>query len=868
MDHNVTFDGPGSLSGNMDLLKSGKGTLILNSDNDFTGNTLVWQGSLLVNGTLSQSPVEVNGYACIGGSGNLGNGVTLRENGRIIVGDSIGWADTLRISGHLTTEGNALIYFDLSDDTSGTIKSNDYLFIEGDLTLTGTSTIDIHRLDETLQDGHYTLISYTGILSGELDDINLTGMEGYPYELVNIGNEILLKILEVREPGSIVWKGGSSNDWDLAASLNWLNGELPDWFVSGDTVLFDDTGSPNTTIDLVYTLPIGRMTVDASLDYRFQGSGSISGTGGITKSGSGKLTLVSTNDYTGVTLANEGILEIPGMTPAGQAGPLGTATADPSNLILNGATLRVNGGASSSDRGMTIGSEGAILRVANPGTHLDISGEITGEGNVTVTGFGTLTLSAANSYTGGTLIWDGQVNLGSEEANKGGFGPGTVVLKEGTINMFDNRNSDTDSCNWNIEVPSNFNAWLNLDSRCSLTGTLKGDGTLNLHTPFMRSVLNGDWSGFNGWINVNSHSVGGWLLVGNQNGFGNASIDLSDNVTLLYQSSEDAVVEIGALSGTQSSVLGAGGESTNHITWVVGTNNRPAEFQGLISDKAYSDTAASTSIIKEGDGAWTLTHANTYTGTTTVNSGALIINNLSGNGTGTGEVYVNAGATLSGSGRVVGPVSIAGLGSLFVGNQSEMATFTVNKDVTLQSGSYLGIHLNPSEKGSDRLISAGNIILDGILYITKSGTGDYTAGDSYKILESASISGNFTAILPASPGEGLEWDTSAISTTGHLMVVPEGTSSTSIILPPGELLIYPNPASDRIYVSMKNLQPQVMGERPVLNCYNQQGRLFHQQRLDGSRREEVIYVGDWPSGSYLFVVKGKQGQYLRTFIKQ
>jgi len=85
----------------------------------------------------------------------------------------------------------------------------------------------------------------------------------------------------------------------------------------------------------------------------------------------------------------------------------------------------------------------------------------------------------------------------------------------------------------------------------------------------------------------------------------------------------------------------------------------------LINDRAYSGSGASTSIIKEGDGAWTLTRANTYTGTTEVNGGALVVNNLSGSGTGMGEVNVNAGATLSGSGRVEGPVTVAGLGSLF-----------------------------------------------------------------------------------------------------------------------------------------------------------------------------------------------------------
>lgn len=865
-NQDVILEGPGSLSGNMELLKTGTGTLTLNSDNDYSGNTLVWQGNMLVNGTLAQSPIEVNGFACAGGSGNLGNGLTLRENGGIIVGDSIGSADTLRITGHLITEGNARLYFDLSDDSSGTIKSNDLLWIEGDLTLAGTSTIEIHRLDKKLQVGHYTLIRYTGTFSGNPDDILLAGMEGFPYELENTGNVIRVKVLPVRDPESIVWKGTSSNVWDLTESLNWLNDGIADWFVSGDTVLFDDSGSPNTTINLVYTLPIGRMRVDASLDYRFQGSGSISGAGGILKSGSGKLSLVSTNDYTGATLATEGILEIPGMTPAGQAGPLGAATSHPSNLILSGATLRLNGGESSSDRGMTIGNQGATLRVANPLTHLELSGEITGEGDLTVTGFGELTLSAANSYTGGTLIWDGQVNLGSEKANKGGFGPGTVTIKEGIINMFDDLNSETDSCSWNLEVPSGFNAWLNLDSRCSLTGTLEGSGTLNLYSPWIRSEIRGDWSEFGGLINVTTEPVGGWLLVGNQNGFEKASIDLSDDVTLLYRPSEDATVEIGMLSGTQQSVLGAGGGSANHITWVIGTSNRTAEFHGLISDKAYNGSGASTSIVKEGTGSWTLTHANAYSGTTVVNGGALVVNNLSGSGTGSGNVSVNAGATLSGNGRVEGPVTIAGQGSLFVGNQSEMATFTVNKDVTFQTGSYLGIHLNPADKESDRLISPGSITLGGILYISKSGTGDFAEGDIYKILESANITGNFAAILPSSPGEGLEWDTSRISSEGILRIVLEGTVGTNDRKGPLEISIYPNPGNTMVNLAV---DPGNSSAELMVKCYDQQGRQVLQDIFPVHGQTSIpVDIREWSPGIYSFVIQWNSRIRILQFLKQ
>jgi autotransporter-associated beta strand protein len=49
-------------------------------------------------------------------------------------------------------------------------------------------------------------------------------------------------------------------------------------------------------------------------------------------------------------------------------------------------------------------------------------------------------------------------------------------------------------------------------------------------------------------------------------------------------------------------------------------------------------------VNKDGDGTWVLTGANTYTGSTVVSEGTLLVNNGSGSGTGTGTVssFINA----------------------------------------------------------------------------------------------------------------------------------------------------------------------------------------------------------------------------------
>src|SRR5262249_49326764 len=55
-------------------------------------------------------------------------------------------------------------------------------------------------------------------------------------------------------------------------------------------------------------------------------------------------------------------------------------------------------------------------------------------------------------------------------------------------------------------------------------------------------------------------------------------------------------------------------------------------------------------VNKIGPGVLVLAGNNTYSGTTTVNAGTLIVNNAAGSGTGAGDVVVNPGAVLGGTG--------------------------------------------------------------------------------------------------------------------------------------------------------------------------------------------------------------------------
>ena len=594
---------------------------------------------------------------------------------------------------------------------------------------------------------------------GSLNNFTVAGLDGTPLALTNPAAQITLVVKSVRAPANLVWKGGQNgNAWDLVTTSNFLNGAVQDFFVPQDSVTFSDAGLANTNINLSGTLIAASVVVNSASNYIFNGSGGISGTGGLTKTNSGTLTINNDNSYTGRTVIGGGVLEVNDLSVAGAPGPLGSApNTSQTNLVLyGGATLRFTGPQAYTDRGITFQSGTNTLDVVTYGVLINCSGLVTGSGALQKVGQGTFILGASNSYSGGTIIKTGVVQLATEAANQYGFGSGTVTLDGGILKMLDDSGSYS-TASYNIFVPTNSFGELDCDSRIDLYGSLTGGGTLNDCIPFVRTTLYGNWSAFTGRINVfpgiagDSRTGGtgtnGDFRISNSYSYGNCAIYLT-NWMYAYHTTASTTVAVGELSGAPNSFLTAG-------AWQVGAKNTDATFAGRITG---------TSITKVGTGAWTLTGSNNYTGATTVNAGPLFING--DNHSATAAVTINAAGALGGKGIVGGATTVNGKLSPGPG----FATLSFSNNLTLAAASATLIEISKTPKTNDAFVVSGSLSLNGALTVTNL-SGTLVLGDSFKLFTAAAPSGNFSSVTLPPLANGLAWNKTALASAGVITVV-------------------------------------------------------------------------------------------------
>ena len=270
-----------------------------------------------------------------------------------------------------------------------------------------------------------------------------------------------------------------------------------------------------------------------------------------------------------------------------------------------------------------------------------ISASLAGNKGLVKSGTGTLALTGSNVYTGGTLVNQGTLSIGSASSLGAGalamtnVGTSFVITGTAVTLSQDILLPSSGSGNVSLVTPNNSSTILNGVISGGAVGTVwffQG-GTAGNNTGAL--TLNGN-NTLQGTINVQR----GPLILGHPNAAGSAVILLDSNSP-----------PTGALQFSGNTTL------TNPLQMVGGASIGVASGQSVALSGAITGSAG---LIKVGAGELVLTNAKTYSGTTSVNSGTLTVQNASGSATGTSGVAVAAGATLAGSGAISGSVSVSG----------------------------------------------------------------------------------------------------------------------------------------------------------------------------------------------------------------
>jgi autotransporter-associated beta strand protein len=170
----------------------------------------------------------------------------------------------------------------------------------------------------------------------------------------------------------------------------------------------------------------GTFEVDVGKTLEYTSSSVISGTGSLIKTGTGTLSLGGIDTYTGGTYIKAGTLvSTSNQAPGPQPSP---GSNDYAHHIYDGATLQIAVGSWSTERQIELmGDAGGMANIdITNGFTQQRNGLIYGAGGLNLNGTGRMTVTNANTYTGGTVIQNGTLQVNNSTGSATGTGAVTV----------------------------------------------------------------------------------------------------------------------------------------------------------------------------------------------------------------------------------------------------------------------------------------------------------------------------------------------------------------------------------------------------------------------------------------------------------
>jgi autotransporter-associated beta strand protein len=603
-------------------------------------------------------------------------------------------------------------------------------------------------------------------------------------------------------------------------------------------------------------------------------SGSLSGSAALTLNNSGAaatMTFGNNSGYSGTITVNNGNAVSFNSANAGSANAawvFNDSAGDRVRINIGGTnTLNFGSLAGSGQIQNDTPSSRTTLSVGALNTSTTFAGTFKDNGTgllaLLKTGTGTLGLTGASTYSGGTTINSGTIGVAGANGANTNLGAGAVTVNTGAIlrpgySVTSNQNVSTtpnaitlaggsilaDDANQHLSgavtvsasggtLGSTYNAGTNAaaekDKGLALDGVVSGSGALTIqhsristgnayNTSFVSFSNNAN--PYSGTITINENTTtsegGVYLGVNGGTALQNATIattaipggNLKFGASPVVFKTGLGSASLGAISGSGPLVL-TGYDQVNHasgadaIALTVGGNSASTTYSGGISGLG--------GLTKTGAGTLTLSGTSTYAGATTISGGALSVTGSLG---GAGTLTVNSGGTLAGTGTVTRATSVAGGGAMAPGNGGA-GTLTLSGGLTLGDGAVLNMELAGTTT-SDKINAGGAFSAAGTTTINLTALGGFAGAGTYSLITNAgSISAANFAVGTTPAGYGVVLDVSGGTLSATLVAPPAAPTGLTVTMGDGTAMLNWTAASGATSYTVLRSQTSGSGYAPI-----------------------------------------------------
>jgi fibronectin-binding autotransporter adhesin len=603
----------------------------------------------------------------------------------------------------------------------------------------------------------------------------------------------------------LVWTPVTSSAWDLTTT-NWVdvNSLSSVAFAQRDNVLFDTTGLTQPAVALGNNLlSPNAVVVEVNSPDQYSiataGTGKLTNVFSLTKRGSGTLILDADDVITNAITIEAGTLQVGngasrGTLSSGAVGFTGsvtnsgtlafnrTGTLNFSNSITGSGGMAVYNTATSPTLNMrgtntmtgSLLHNGAILTYLGPwtfGSPSDVhivastanarlqfsSGiEFAAGCPISITGnSGDSTTRAALMSLAGTNAINGQISLGGGTVSDPNNRP-LVQLFGQTANLQLTVNGSVADQDTGDAFHGNFYLRGN-------AGVGKLYGTITLVAANLIKDDAASWTIYSTGNSATSTLVNnGLLTLAAANALPNAQLTVNKNLDL-----GGFDQQVGQLWGSTAGIIASSSTTADCVLTVSGGG----KFDGVIQDVLPSSAGTRKVALTQLSGAQQLTGTCTYSGPTTILGGGI---SLVGSGTipNTTPIIISNSAAIDVRSRTDKTLTLQAAQTLkgdgvlnIAGNLAGSGTIELKANKSGVTLAYDSITLTDPDHVISCLVTYG-----GTLKLELSGD-PLDSTDSFKLFTADAYAGTFTTLIPATPGSGLAWNTSTMTTDGTLRIV-------------------------------------------------------------------------------------------------